>query len=190
MDTTASEYIRHRLERYEASIDRASAGLRDPPASAPYAEQCAIPALLDSMAGHPDRRAFQEDYLRITQKLETLARGSGPVYRTRLFDDLTGLVHVYHASACHAGICTISAEAASDPCRRRLISILLDELRRDHDVSGIEALLSGIDENLRLSGIAGRLMTGEAPAGRHANSVEPNPVHESSRNDSRQIRIE
>jgi hypothetical protein len=195
MDTTASDYIRHRLERYERSVDMTMAGLRDlhSPvcinASAPFAEQCAIPALLNSLAGHPDENTFRQDYTRITRKLEVFSRGSGPVYRARLFDELVRLVHEYHASACHAGICNLSGEAAVDPCRRRLISLLLSELRRDHDLSGIDSMLSMVDDNLSRS-VTVRDDGGEGgTATSRAYNAAGKPEQGSSRDNSRQIRI-
>jgi hypothetical protein len=197
MDTTASDYTRHRLERYEASVDQAKARLRDPAApgnpaaSAPYAEQCAIPALLDSLAGTPDEQVLRRDFARITGKLEVLARESGPGYRTRLFSELSCLVHTYHASACHASICTVPCTAAADPCQRRLIDLLVAELAGDHDVSGIEALLAMIDDNLRRSvTIPGSDAADPHKAGRMADTAGTEREHVTSRRDSGQIGIE
>jgi hypothetical protein len=197
MDTTASGYIRHRLERYEAAIDHTRATLRETPApgdlaaSAPYAEQCAIPVLLDSLAGDPDEQVLREDFFRITRKLEVFARESGPLYRARLFNDLEYLVHAYHASACHAGICNLRNGTATDPCRRRLIDLLLSELAGDHDVSGIRALLASIDDNLQRSMTTpGKDTAGSHTAGHLADSTISGPEHGTSCGDSRQIGIQ
>jgi len=195
MDTTASDYIRHRLEKYEMSVDHTIAGSRAPyatdstNASAPFTERCAIPALLDSLEGHPDENALRQDYARITRKLEVFARENDSGYRARLFEEFIGLVHAYHASACHASICNLSGEIASDPCRRRLINILLSELRRDHDLSGIDAMLSMVDDNLSRS-MTDRGANGEGvPATSRASDAARRPEQGSSRDDSRQIRI-
>jgi hypothetical protein len=197
MDTTASDYIRHRLLRYEASIDKTRARFQDPAAtgsltaSAPFAEQCAIPALLDSLTGNPSEQAvLRQDYVRITKKLELLARESGPGFRASLFTELTDLAHAYHASACHASICTIPDEAATDPCRRRLISLLLAEMKRDHDVSGIEAFLSMIDDNHQRSVTVHDTGRTGLPAGDRARTRGAGPEHGSSGRDSGQVRIE
>ena len=196
MDTTAPDYLRRRLQRYEASIDRTRERLRNPAAngtfsaSAPYSEQCALPALLDSLAGMPaEAAALNEEYARITRKLDVLARESGSFYREILMNDLTNLAHTYHATACHASICNLPDYAATDACRRRLINLLLAELRADHDVAGIEALLSVIDDNLKGSVTAPDHET----AGSLANPacfVVTDPDHGSSRTCSRQIRID
>jgi len=197
MDTTASRYIRHRLERYEAAIDLTRARLRETPgpgtcaASAPYAEQCAIPVLLDSLAGDPDEQVLREEFFRITGKLEAFARESGPGYRDMLFSDLEHLVHAYHASACHAGIGNLPNGSAADPCRRRLINLLLAELARDHDLSGIAALLALIDDNLRRSMTAmGKDTTGSPAPGHQAEITLPEPEHGASRGNSRRIGIQ
>jgi hypothetical protein len=197
MDTTASGYIRHRLERYEAAIDHARATLRETPApgnlaaSAPYTEQCAIPVLLDSLAGDPDERVLREEFFRITRKLEAFARESGPGYRASLFCDLEYLVQEYHASACHAGICNLRHGTATDPCRRHLISLLLAELAGDHDVSGIRTLLALVDDNLQRSvTVPGKDTAGSPVAGHPADSTISEPEHGTSRRDSRQIGIQ
>jgi len=194
MLTTASDYIRHRLQRYEASIDHTRASFRDPSAhgeliaSAPYSEQCALPVLLDSLAGNPNETAMRQEYARITKKLEALARESGPGYRESLMKDLTNIAHMYHASACHASICNLSDEVATAPCRKRLISLLLAELRVDHDVTGIEALLSMIDDNIRGSATVPE-HSPASPEGRSCFAVTE-PDHNSSQKYSRQIRID
>jgi len=190
MDTPASRYIRHRLERYEAAIDHTRATFRETPASGnlaasvPYAEQCAIPVLLDSLAGDPDERVLREEFLRITRKLEVFARESGPVYRASLFCDLENLVHAYHASACHAGICNLRHGTATDPCRRRLINLLLSELARDHDVSGIRALVASIDDNLRRSVTDSGKDTAESHTANYQADIPiTEPEHDTSRGD-------
>jgi hypothetical protein len=196
MVTTTTDYIRHRLQRYEASVDHIRACLRDPSAagnftaSAPFAEQCAIPVLLASLAGNPgEEAALRQDYARITKKFEALLRESGPGYRERLFKDLESLAHAYHASACHAGICNLPHETATDPCGRRLISLLQEELRKDYDVSGVEALLSVIDENLRrLVPCPGKEGAGSSAAGEAYATVTDTETC-SSRGNSGQIRI-
>jgi hypothetical protein len=196
MDTTASGYIRHRLERYESAIDHTRVRLRETwypgnlAASAPFAEQCAIPVLLDSLAGDPDEQVLREEFFRITRKLEVFARESGPGYRAKLFSDLEYLVHEYHAFACHAGIGNLRNGIATDPCRRRLINLLLSELAGDHDVSGIEALLALIDDNLRRSVTdPGKDTAGSHTAGHPADSTISEPEHGAARGDFRQIGI-
>lgn len=197
MDTTASEYIRHRLEKYETSIDHTRAGLQDPSgtgklsASAPYAEQCAIPVLLDSLSGNPDEQAaLIQDFARITKKLEVLARESGSNYRACLFEDVKRLAHAYHASACHASIGNLRNGAATDPCRRRLINLLLSELAEDHEVSGIEALLTMIDDNLQRSvTVPGKDAPGSHAAGHRAYATVTEPEHSTPHKDSGQIGI-
>ena len=95
-----------------------------------------------------------------------------------------------HASACHASICTIPGTAATDPCQRRLIDLLVAELAGDHDVSGIEALLTMIDDNLRRSvTIPGNDATDPHAAGHPADSTGPGQEHVTSRRDSGQIGI-
>jgi hypothetical protein len=197
MDTTASDYIRHRLQRYEASVDYTRDHLRNPPASGnftastPYSEQSALPVLLDSLAAMPDEEAaLRQEYARITKKLEVLARESGPGYRESLFKDLTNLAHTYHASACHASICNLPGEATTDPCRRRLINLLLAELRVDHDMSGIEALLSMIDNNLDGSVTVPEYDATGSPDNGKAYIGVSEPENVSLRGDSGQIRIE
>lgn len=195
MDTTPSEYIRRRLVRYEESVDRIPVDSPSPGttaplrASAPYAEQCAIPALLDSLAGHPEEASMRQEYARITGKLEISARESGEGYRTQLLEDLVSLVHAHHASACHADLCNLTGETADDPCRRRLISLLVTELRRDHDLSGIDAMLSIVDDSIQDSRRSARSGGEDLPAVDPA--CAPGSAHDrgASREGSRQIRI-
>jgi len=196
MDTTAPDYLRHRLQRYEACIDRTRERIGNPQAfgnlaaSAPYSEPCAIPVLLDSLTGMPaEAAALREEYARITKKLEVLARESGSFYRESLMNDLTDLANTYHATSCHASICNLPDDAATDACRRRLINLLLAELRPDHDVAGVEALLSVIDDNLRGSvAVPDHEAAGSQtdPAG----FVVTDPDRRSSRTCSRQIGID
>ena len=196
MDTTAPDYLRRRLQRYEACIDRTRERLRNPQAfgnisaSAPYSERCALPVLLDSLTGTPaEAAALREEYARITRKLEALARESGSFYRESLMNELTTFTYSYHAAACHAGICNLQDDAATDACRRRLISLLLAELRADHDVAGIEALLSVIDDNIRGSVAVPDHRAAGLPAD-HACFAVADPDRRSSRTCSRQIRID
>ena len=196
MDTTAPDYLRHRLQRYEGCIDRTRGRIGNLQAfgnlsaSAPYSEQCALPVLLDSLTGMPaEAAALREEYARITRKLDVLVRESGSFYRESLMNDLTTLAHAYHAAACHASICNLPEDAATDACRRRLINLLLAELRSDHDVTGIDALLSVIDDNLRGSVTVPDHEAAGTPSLRTC-FVVTDPDHGSSHTFSRQIRID
>jgi hypothetical protein len=196
MDTTAPDYIRHRLQQYEASIDQTKVRFQNTTttgslnASAPFAEQCAIPALLDSLGNPDEKAALMQDYTRITKKLEFLSQECGPAFRASLFTELTDLVHVYHASACHASICNLPEGAATDPCQRRLISLLIDELRQDRDVSRIEAFLSMIDDNHQRSGTVRNNESTGSPTVSRTSTRATDTEHGSSRGDPGQVRIE
>jgi hypothetical protein len=196
MDTTAPDYIRHRLQQYEATIDQTRVRFQNTTttgslnAYAPFAEQCAIPTLLDSLGNPAEKAALMQDYARITKKLEFLSQECGPAFRASLFTELIDLVHVYHASACHASICNLPEEAATDPCQRRLISLLIAELRRNNDVSGIEEFLSMIDDNHQRSVTAEDNESAGSPAIRRTSTRAADPEHGSSRKDPGQVRIE
>jgi hypothetical protein len=155
MDSPATDYIRHRLQKFERTIDDTirhfpeleTFGTRS--ASAPYDEKCTIPALLDSLsASDPGRAALREEYLRIVQKLGTFADGKGPAYRDLLFEDLRQYTHAYHAAVCHAHVGRISPDTARDLARRELIGELCRELGGYYALSDIVALIAMLDANL------------------------------------------
>jgi hypothetical protein len=155
MDSTAADYIRHRLEKFERAIDDTSLHFSELEsfgtwyASAPYYEKCMIPSLLDSLsASDPVHATLMQEYLRIVQRLESFSNERGREYRDLLFQDLRHYTHAYHAAVCHAHLCGIGPDTALDIGRRDLIGELCRELQDDYDIAGIGALVAILDDNL------------------------------------------
>jgi hypothetical protein len=159
MDTPATDYLRHCLQRYEQSIDdtaRHSDELESfgrYPASAPYLERCICRSLLASAGPDvPGTAALRQEYLRITERLSAFRRGQGQEYSDLLFSDLRQYLHAYHAAACYAHLSCMSPETARALSRRALIAELCRELDGDYNLSGIRALLARLDESLDSAG--------------------------------------
>jgi hypothetical protein len=168
MDTPASDYLRHCLQRYEQSIDDIARHYIKPDsfgpcaASAPYQERCAIRSLLAAYdPGEPGYAGLRQEYLRITERLAAFGRERGPEYRALLFSDLRQYVHAYHAAACYAHLGGMTPGAARDLSRRALIGELYRELDGDYDLAGIRALIAHTDESLTGTGWED---AGQAPA--------------------------
>jgi len=155
MDSTVTDYIRHRLEKFESAIDDTSLHFSELEsfgtwyASAPYYEKCMIPSLLDALsASDPVHAALRQEYLRIVQRLESFGNERGREYRDLLFQDLRHYAHAYHTAVCHANLCGISPDTAPDIGRRDLIGELCRELQDDYDIAGIGTLIAMLDDNL------------------------------------------
>ena len=155
MDRAFPDTIRHRLQKFEQSIDTISCHPEGPGdqghgyASAPFHEKYMISAMLDSFDGsRSDHEVLVSEYLRITQKLEAYVTGCGPQYHDRLFEDLRYYTHAYHAAVCHAHLGQMSPDRARDISMRELIGELYRELKDDYDLSDIEGLIALLDDNL------------------------------------------
>jgi hypothetical protein len=158
MDLPAAEYIRHRLIRFEQSVDdtalhyskleRSGTGC----ASAPYREKCAIRALLNSPDYRgPEYELLMQEYFRITQKLESFRNKKGPEYLNHLFCELRNYAHAYHAAVCYLQLGQSDPDILIALSRRDLIGELCRELDSDFELSGIKALVTRMDENLSSS---------------------------------------
>lgn len=137
MNSAATDYIRHRLQKFGHMVDDTTRHFIDHGsllpgcASAPYDEKCTILALLNSLSpSEPGRAALMEEYLRITQNLESFSKEQGEAYRDLLFSDLRDAAHAYHAAVCHAHLGQISPDAVHDLFQRDLIGELSRELKR------------------------------------------------------------
>jgi hypothetical protein len=156
MDTHLTDQIRHHLKRYEDSIDEIDRHFNQLAASGPgcagvpYLEKNRITRLLHTLDTNDPRFAdFVQEYGRITGKLGRLEQKRGPVYRELLFADLKHCLDRYHAAVCHASISSISVESDPDLLNRDLILVLLAELKKDFDVSGIEQVIGMLDNEVR-----------------------------------------
>jgi hypothetical protein len=159
MDTPATDYLRHCLQRYEQSIDdtaRHSDELESfgrHPASAPYLERCICRSLLESPGvDEAGTAALRQEYLRITDRLSAFRRGQGQAYSDLLFSDLRQYLHAFHAAACYAHLSGMSPETARALSRRALIAELCRELDGDYDLSVIRELLARLDESIDSAG--------------------------------------
>jgi hypothetical protein len=156
MDTPLTEQIRLHLNRYEDSIDEIDqhfnqlAGSMPGCASVPYLEKNRITHLLHTLGN--DDSCFADlvrEYGRITGKLGRLEQGRGPEYRNLLYADLRCCLDRYHAAVCHASLSSISVESDPDLFNRDQLFVLLVELKKDFDVSGIEQVIGMLDKEVR-----------------------------------------
>lgn len=179
MDNDQTDYIRHRLQRYEESIQETEEhfdrleSFGSYRASAPFGEKFGIPILIDSLKSDSDNGSrFWREYDRITGKLHGFVVRKGTPYRDLLVGDLRNYVAAYHAALCYAELNMITLESDHDLINREAIRALLAELTEDDATREIEKLVRTLDEScLRMNKTAGtsslpshvRDMSGPAP---------------------------
>jgi hypothetical protein len=116
-------------------------------ASDPYRERSLIAALLRTMpADERQNRDLIAEYDRISKKLVDLERKRGAGLRNKLARELRYCLDSYHAGVCCMRLGMMDFVAVSDPARRHLIGVLLEELRSDNDLSDIEETLAALDD--------------------------------------------
>lgn len=152
MDNDQINYLRHRLERYEVSIQETEHHFGELEsfgryrACAPCYEKNGIPFLIDSLNEDPDGRdIFWREYDRITGKLNAFETLNGQNYRDLLYGDLKNYLSVYHAAICYADLNLITVND-HDHFNREAIHALIAELRKDYDTQDIETLVTSLDE--------------------------------------------
>jgi hypothetical protein len=155
MDTRPTDYIRHRLARFSDAIEETRnnfceiSAFGKYPASAPYYEKSGILVQLNALSGDPAvRDELMRDFHRIGERLEILEQERGEAYRQKLLDELHACVDVYAAAVCHANTGRLSFDADHELFRRDRITVLVHELERDHDLTGIHDLVRQLDANL------------------------------------------
>jgi hypothetical protein len=153
MDNDHINYIRHRLQRYEESIQETedhfdqleSFGCYR--ACAPCYEKFGIPLLIDALKSDKSiTGTLWEEYDRITGKLDEFATLKDQIYRDLLYTDLGNYVAAYHSTLCYAELNMITIESDHDHFNREAIRALLAELRGDYDITDIEKLIMTLDE--------------------------------------------
>ena len=153
MDNDHITYIRHRLQRYEESIQETGEHFDQLDsfgcyrACAPCYEKFGIHLLIDAL--NPDTGitgTLWEEYDRITRKLDEFATLKGRIYRDLLYADLENYVAVYHSALCYAELNMITIESDHDHFHREAIRALIAELRGDYDITDIENFVMTLDE--------------------------------------------
>jgi hypothetical protein len=152
MDNDQTDYIRHRLQRYEESINdtRDHFGQLESfgsyRACAPLYEKSGIPILIDSLKSDSeicDR--FWQEYDRITQKLEAFRMIKGTIYQDMLNVDLKNYVAAYQSALCFADLNVICVESDHDLFNREAIRALLAELPVNGETRETENLVTTLD---------------------------------------------
>jgi GTP:adenosylcobinamide-phosphate guanylyltransferase len=152
MDTDQTDYIRHRLQRYEESINETRdhfgqlESFGSYRACAPLYEKSGIPLLIDSLKS--DREIcdrFWQEYDRITQKLEAFRMIKGKIYQDMLYADLKNYVAAYHSALCYADLNVLCVEADHDLFNREAIRALLAELPINNETRETDSLVTTLD---------------------------------------------
>lgn len=153
MDNDQINYLRHRLERYERSIEETDEHFDQLEcfgryrACAPFFEKSGIPLLIDALKSDSDQcDRFWQEYDRINEILTTFETRKGHVYRDLLYEDLKSYVAAYHSALCYADISLLSIECDHEQFKREEIQVLLAELQKDHDTRELEMLVTSLDE--------------------------------------------
>ena len=152
MEQTLIDQITCRLDRFEEALreiekpDLTSTDASHGRASAPYLEYYRIRVLLDRYGdrGAEYQRAADE-FNRLSGKLARL-RKDRKEYRDELLAELR-----YFVGSCHAELCWQEAGKAcpaNRKCRpaREIVTILIEELRKDFDLRDIEELVESLDD--------------------------------------------
>lgn len=155
MDTRPAQYLRHRLVRFSRAIEAARKHLPDPPAvgrypaSAPYYERSGILQLFNALdAESGELGDLKEEFDKLEQDLRQLEADLGPAYRKLLRGELKTCLDLYFSAVCHANLGgTMQGSDHDLLCRDRIV-ILINELEKDHDLSGARDLLGMLDANL------------------------------------------
>lgn len=155
MDARHADYLRHRMVRFSAAISETQEHFSELavfgkyPASAPYHERSGIVQILDSLDADGDiRSALIQEFLRIEEQLTKFEEERGMVYRNLLHNELCTLLDVYAAAVCHANLGSVVLESGHDPFHRDRIAVLVSELEKDHDLTGVKNILRMLDANL------------------------------------------
>jgi hypothetical protein len=155
MDTQPAEYIRHRLLRFREAIEEIRVHYPDLSpfgryyAGAPYYEKSGILLLLDGLTSDPvTRENLCTEFRQVLMNLEALENELGDEYRAQLRQDLSKYTDAYAAAVCHEHLGSVRFEADHDLFRRDLISVLVHELERDHDLAELRHLISALDSEL------------------------------------------
>jgi len=161
MDFTLPDTLRYRLQNYASAVRETRAQFQGSgragtsPAYAPYYERSHILLLFDALAGagtgiSPD---LWQEYIRITRRFERFERDAGPAYRKELLNELVNFTQAYQAALCFAYLGEPGVNPPAQRTREReIIGILLQELKKDHDLTDAERLISSLDRNV--AGIA------------------------------------
>jgi len=153
MEISPTDQIRFHLNRYEESInrvdrhfDRISGSGPDGSASEPYMERNRIQHLLSACNNDTLRSAdLLKEYERITGKLVQLEKSRGQEYRNLLHVDLRCCLDQYHAAVCHARLSNLCPESEDECLCRDQLAVLVEELKKDFDLSGIEQMIGMLD---------------------------------------------
>ena len=163
MDSSPLDTLRYRLQNYASAVRETRAQFQGKgragtnPAYAPYYERSHILLLFDALAGagtgiSPD---LWQEYIRITRRFERFERDAGPAYRKELLNELVCFTQIYQAAVCFAYL----GEPGENPSARRtaereIIGIVLNELKKDHDLSDMERLITSLDRNVASIAVA------------------------------------
>jgi hypothetical protein len=156
MDSALIDSLRHRLQNYGSAVEGTKAHFQEMvhcgtrPAYAPYYERARTLAHFDAIAedggGIPSE--MWREYSRITRRFETFEQEAGPAYRRTLLNELAGFTQAYQAALCYAYLGEPVDPSVRQPAEREIIGVLLNELKKDHDLSEIERLITSLDENV------------------------------------------
>jgi hypothetical protein len=155
MDEQPASYIRHRLVRFRETIGATKEHYHELSpfgrhyAGAPYYEKSGILVLLDEIRSDPGtREELCTEFRQVLRELEILEQELGREYRAQLRQDLHYYTDTYAAMVCHEHLGSVRFETDHDLFRRDLITVLLHELERDHDLTDIKALIHSLDNSL------------------------------------------
>ncbi len=153
MDNDQTNYLKHRLQRYEKSIKETEEHFDQLEcfgsyrACAPFCEKFGIPLLIDALNMDDNIcDTFWQEYDRITGKLNAVDTFKGQQYRDLLYADLNNYVAAYHSALCYADLNMIMIESYHDLFNREAIQALIEELNRDYNTGEIENLVTTLDE--------------------------------------------
>jgi hypothetical protein len=161
MDTAMNDALMRSLQRYEQAIEDTRANYPDLdrygtyPAFAPFYERARAREFLGSLAdrGIDIPAGIWQEYARISRSLEIFEQRTGPAFRAILKDELHSLTQAYQAALCYAYLCGTNEGSPEESGEREIIGILLQELKKDHDLADLERLITSLDEAvLRIAG--------------------------------------
>jgi hypothetical protein len=156
MDSTTIHTLRHRLQKYDTAVRNHQLCFMDQnltgelPAYAPYYERHHTLACINALASEERDipAVLWQEYARITHQFGEFEQNSGPAFRKLLLSELLQLTQVYQAALCYAFLGSPLDPSTRHPAEREIISVLLAELKKDHNLLELERLIRSLDENV------------------------------------------
>lgn len=172
MNELSIDIIKHRLQRYERSVQETSEHSSELTpfgryrAVAPYEEKYGLSLLIKSLKpDDPHEQLLQNEFDRITLAFASFEQEKGREYRDHLWYCLVQYTDARYTALCWYQIGLSDIDADRDLFMRHQTEVLLKELRHDYHLAEIEQKIAVIDEAYRgLKEMVGKTMPDQSPA--------------------------